>query len=244
LSAATFTTAELASPHLVALEVSYNSATLHNVKTWVMRSGTATLMTSDTVAAASISAQSTTDRLYLNAAQTSAVDTPANNGDCGASVTLWMAVYKTWPSGVAETTQLQNIGTGRPPWKRYRDMVLLTDFGKLDSANGLTLLRYSFNQVARRTAWDGHLLGASTITAATSFTARNYSWLLGSGTYERVLGTHVEIVPAEVEFTYGGAEARLGVRIEGTTGARTASAAMQELAVAVQEAQENARRGN
>jgi hypothetical protein len=123
-------------------------------------------------------------------------------------------------------------------------MVLLTDFGKLDSANGLTLLRYSFNQVARRTAWDGHLLGASTITAATSFTARNYSWLLGSGTYERVLGTHVEIVPAEVEFTYGGAEARLGVRIEGTTGARTASAAMQELAVAVQEAQENARRGN
>ena len=242
-STTTYTTAELATAHLIALEVSYNSATVHNVKTWIMRSGTAVAMTNHTLAAANISNTHTANRIYLNAVGTTAVDTPTNNGDCFATETLWLAAYKTWPSGVSVTTHLQNIGLGRPPWRRYRDMILMTDFGKYDDDNQLTLVRYAFTQVLRRAAWDGYLIGGSTIAAATSFTARNYSWLLGSGTYGHKLGTHVEVVPAEVEFRYGGPEAKLHVEIEGSTGARTASAALQELAIAVQEAQENARKG-
>lgn len=241
LSVTTYTTAQLANPHTVALEVSYNSATVHNVKTWVTLSGVSNAMNTDTLAVASISNTATTARLYLNALGTTAVDTPANAGDCFATEVIWFAAYKTWPSG-SVTTHLQNVGTSRPPWKRYRDMVLLADFGKYDAANQLSLCRYSFNQVARRAAWDAHLIGASSIAASTSFTARNYSWLLGAGLYGRVLGTHVEVVPAEIEFRYGGPDAHLQVKIEGATGARTASAALQQLAVAVQEAQENARK--
>jgi len=245
LSTATYTTAQLADVHLVALEVSRNSGTVHNVKTWVWRSAVAVLMTSDTLTASLVSSEATTSSLYVNATRTSAVDTPAAGGDSQAAETLWLAAFKTWPAGVTEIDQLQAIGSGRPPWKRYRDMVLLSDFPKYDAAGGLVLFRYSFNQVARRTAFDGVLVAGATVADASSaFFARNYDWQLGGGPYRRTLGTHVEIFPAGVEFQYGGPRGKLYLRVSGATGARTASAALQEIAVAIQEAQENARKSS
>lgn len=244
-SASSRTTAQLAQVHTVGLEIQRVDASNFSVAVhfWDAAGGAVTYIAATNLAHASISSTATVNGLYVNAVLTSGLDSPTYVGDCNTSATSWVAAWKAYPTLPGF---LASIGSGRPPFKRYPNMVMLTDFGKLD-ADEAAWVRWAFSQtdvLGEFAAIPVGLAAQSAIDAAVRiFTCRNYSWFLGENEYARNYGTHPEMIPSEVKIDWGGHDAPLSLEITGEVGSRGASKILESLAAKIQAAEESQRTG-
>jgi len=242
-STATRSTAQISAEHTVALEVKYDSATNMRLAAYWGDGTTVTQMVNGTLAYTSMYSTGTPTRILVNGLVSSS-GSPSPAGDCASSDTSLVEIWKSWDD-TATATFLATHDNETPPFKRWGDLVLLAS-PSLRNVAGNAWVRYAFGTatLAGEYTWTPQAAGSESLfTPGTAFTRRNYSWMLGSGSHEAALGTHLEIVPERMTCEWHGIDAPLLIKARGSGGSKRASEIMEDLSGLIGDALENASKG-
>lgn len=240
------TSAELANDHTVCLRVRYLSGTQVEVMAYHrdVANGTVLLVGVTAINNSAFSATGTTDRIYVNAAASSGIDTfpGATKGDSGTCKTVSVVITGSKPGAFPDF--LTDIGANTFPFKFYPHLLLQSNFGNLVGGVGST--RYSYGQTAKLSEFNFEPLGdaakSEIIEDATAFSLhRGYSWRLGTATYSREYGGHFELFPFRAKMKYSGKGAALRIRLTGESGSRTATGFIEAMTDQIQKANEASR---
>jgi len=253
LDGATATTAQISSEHIIALELSYYSATQYRAKSWFSYDPDPVVlgvMMEDNIENYVTVNSGGGDAIFLNALLTNGTD-PALKGDCFSADYGGFEIYRTWQKSddtdIATNSFIQNIWDGVPARRLGQDVVMQLQPGLIDdqTSAGLGWVRYAYGQTTRPGGFDARTRGATTHSAwneNTTMAWPAYSWACGSQLAPTVYGSHTEIMASSASIDWKGDESPLSLNITGAGGIKPATDEIEAVADAVDASDENERK--